>query len=118
MVPAALCRAVWVGPFSESLHTARCQFGKTKVQHLHKTVRTEHDVLGFQIAVNDSGAVGSNQSRCNLNRYVERLTHGKRCTAQVRTKRFAFDELHRKVLGAGVCLADRVDVADVGMIQR
>src|ERR1700732_4938507 len=44
--------------------------GQAKVWHLHETVFRDHDVAGFQIAMDDPGGVGFGQSVGNLTAYA------------------------------------------------
>src|SRR5262245_40704371 len=34
------------------------QFGEAKVEQLHQSIRSDHDVLGFQVAMHDSRLMG------------------------------------------------------------
>ena len=50
------------------------QFGQTEVEHLHGTIRADHDVGRFQIAMDDAARVRSGQSVCDRNGNTQHLS--------------------------------------------
>ncbi len=47
------------------------QLGETKVEKLYHAIRSDHDVLGFDVAVNDAVLVSGGECACDLYRHVE-----------------------------------------------
>ena len=49
------------------------QLGQAKVEHLRIAVRSQHDVLGLDVAMNDSGSVRGAERAGDLNRRLDNL---------------------------------------------
>ena len=49
------------------------QFRQTEIENFHVAIRPQHDVLGLDIAMNDSRCMSGCQSVGNLNRDLQRL---------------------------------------------
>jgi nucleotidyltransferase/DNA polymerase involved in DNA repair len=85
------------------------------VKYLHDTIAAQHDVLGLDIAVNDTRLMSGAQGRCNLNR-----NPGNFANAELRIQHSLSQSLALDVLCGhevdGVCLADLVDGDDVWVI--
>jgi predicted GTPase len=62
--------------------------------------------------------MGNAEGRRNLNRNVQRLTQGESCRRESLPEGVPFDVLHRDVVLALTRLIERVDRADVGVIER
>ncbi len=77
----------------------------------------QHDVAGFQVAVDDATAVGFFEAFANLDPAPERLLRRERAFLQGVGQGFSFQVLHDQKVAA-VLVADVVEGADVGMIQR
>ena len=86
-----------------------------EVEHLHVTVRQQHDVLGFEIAVNHAGGVRHGQ--CAHHLFGDAHAGGPIETSPQRIAQAApVNQLEDQIIG----VVDRdvvVDAADVGMIE-
>ena len=100
------------------LGTGGCELCESEIQHLHEPVRPEHHVLGLDVAVNDASGVCGGQRGGHLDSDVERLTHRQPGRAEPSSEGLALHVLHRDVVLVLVGLTERVDRADVGVIQR
>src|SRR6185503_20345788 len=81
---------------------------ESEVEHLREAITAEHQVLGFEIAMNDAELVSARETRCDLNRDIERLSQLQPVLCDLLANGVAFDVLHRDVRPA-VVLADFVD---------
>jgi hypothetical protein len=97
---------------------SRRELGQAKVQHLQDAVRPEHDVLGFDVAVDDPRGMRDAQRRGDLNGDVKGLTHGEPRRGESSPKGLSLDVLHRDVVLALARLVQRVNRADVRVIER
>src|SRR5688572_15996213 len=88
---------------------------KPKVQYLHDPVITDHDVLGLDIAVNDSLAVRRAKARSDLGGVLEQLI-GRESSLHQLSEGLALDQLRRDERTA-VDIADLVDGEYVRMIE-
>jgi len=91
--------------------------GKPKVQNLGVPPLSDENVRRLDIAVNDSLAVRSFQRVCNLDADIQQQfqIHGTSRDAMLQSR--PIEEFHHQV-GLPVLLANFVNRADVGMIQR
>lgn len=97
------------------------EFGETEIQHLHQAVVPQHDVLGFDVAVRDAGAVGGHERAADLHRNFDRFCNRQSSTGQMLSQRLPSDEFHRDEVGFagfGPHLTDLVDCQDVRMVER
>ncbi len=104
------------GQRARSARAVRAQLGQAEVEQLDARLR-QHHVLWFQVAVDDSRAVGLVQGARDLDAVAEHLVDGKRALLQPLGERLAIDVFHDEV-DDPVLLAHVVDRADVGMVQR
>ena len=63
-----------------------------EVENFRVSVMSKHDVLWFDIAMDDSGVVGGGQSACYLNGNINRFTHRQASTVKLLPQCFAFDQ--------------------------
>ena len=89
---------------------------KTEVQDLDQAVVRHHQIVGLQIAVDDTRSVGLAEPVADLGGNGDRLRDGERAVLEERPQRSPLDELHRDIGGALV-LGDVVNGDDVGMVQ-
>ena len=73
------------------------QLGEAEVQDLRHTLASEHHVLGLQIAVDDSGVVGTGQAICDLCGDGNEATNRQWTIHQHIAQRPTGDELHGDV---------------------
>lgn len=90
--------------------------GYAEVENLHAVARGEHDVFGFDVAVNDAFFVGGLQSVAALSGDGEKFVGGDG-PFEAMAEGFAFDELHHDPEFTGV-FDDVVDGTDVWVIER
>ena len=99
----------------------RDRFGELRepeVEDLDVAVLRDHQVLGLQIPVDDSGRVRLGEALGDLDAVVEQLFRRQGIARDDElAQRLALDELHRDVEGT-VGLADVVDREDVRVVQR
>ena len=89
-----------------------------EVQDLDRAVRTQLDVGGLQIAVNDAALVGRFQPFRNLFRDRQRLVDRNRARCAMRSCSVgSFDELQHERLNA-IGVFETVNRRDVRMVQR
>ena len=87
--------------------------GKTKVENPCVPVAVNHDVLRFQIAVENPNVVGRSESSADLASELNRLVYRQAADAAEQGREFfALDVLHRKKM-APISFADVVNAADV-----
>ena len=71
------------------------EFGEAEVEDLHVAFGADHDVLGFDVAMDDACFVCGNECFGNLNRDVEHVAEFHSVAAHALAQRHAFDVLHR-----------------------
>ena len=91
------------------------QFGNPEVEHLRVSVRSQHDVLRFDVAVHDAGFVRGSQRRGHLHGNFQRGVQIHPPARERRAQRHAFDELRRDELPVSL-RADLVNRQNVRMI--
>ncbi len=116
--PASVCTIVRVASGASDDKLARCELGQAEVEHLHEAVAPDDDVLGLQVAMHDPERVRRADPGGNLDRDVERLPQRRRLRLQEVPQRVALDVFHRDERLTGGGLTERVDDADVGMVER
>ena len=88
-----------------------------EVEHLRLTARGQHDVVRFDVPMDDAAVVRVAQRIGHLCRDGERLCGRQRAARKRCGECLALDGLHDDE-GAALGFADIVDRADVGMIER
>ena len=83
-----------------------------EVQDLHAPVAEQEDVVGFQIAMDDTLVVSGRETAGHLNGAVGRFTDRQRTLGETLAQRLAVEELHHRVRVAvlGAHVEDRQDV--------
>ena len=92
-------------------------FRETEVEHLDHSVGRDLDVGGFEIAMDDPGAVGGIERADNLLRDGHSLRERQRTPAHALVQRVTLDQLEHKGRHAAGVL-ETVDSPDVRMIER
>ena len=87
-----------------------------EVEHLGDAIRPQHHVLGFDVSMNDAGAMRGGQRARDLNGNINGLSQAEPGVLQPLTHRLAFDELRRDEASAFL-RAYFVDGDDVRMIE-
>lgn len=90
---------------------------KAEIEHLHPAIRSEHDVAGLEIAVDDSLLVGDGESRGDLSGERKGLRDGKHAPCEQRGESLALDVLEHEIVGA-VPLFEAVDCANAGVTHE
>ena len=90
------------------------QLGQAEVEDLDDAIAGDHDVLGFQVPVDDAGRVGLGQPLGDLRRDRQDLAEGERGPGGELPKGLSFDELHGNE-GSLIRFRDLEDGDDVGM---
>ena len=49
------------------------EFGNPEIEHLHVSIRAQHDVFGFDVAMQDPAFVCGRQGRADLDSDVQRI---------------------------------------------
>lgn len=93
------------------------QFGEAEIQDLGLPARGEKDVGGLDIPVHDAFGVRRVQSIGDLNAQVQQLPQLQRLATDAFPQRLPFQQLHDKE-GAALVLANVIEGADIGVIQR
>ena len=91
--------------------------GQAEVEHLDLSARRDEDVAGLEIAVDDALGMRRLERVGHADGQVQHDGHREWPPPNRGPQRLAFDQLHRDEMLA-VVLADVVDGADVGVIQR
>src|SRR6266567_4338978 len=93
------------------------QLGNPEVEHLYVSVRSQHDVLRFDVAVHDTGIMRGSQRRSYLhgNFQCPMRTHSPGHEGGAKSD--AFDELRRNELHLSL-RADLINSQNVWMIER
>ena len=94
----------------------RQRLGQTEIEHLHGAIRTQLDVCGLQVAVNDALLVRRLERIRNLTGDRQRLVERQRTLRDAIRKRRTFDELEHQRL-TSLHVLETVDGADVRMIE-
>ena len=93
------------------------QFRQAEIQHLGGAVRGNHQVLGLQIAMNDSDLVRFGESVGDLRRDGDRLAKWNRAGGEQRAHRLATHQFHGDIVRA-VHVPEFINRDNVGMIKR
>src|SRR5262249_52463469 len=93
------------------------QFGKAEIENFHVTVRTDHDVLRFDVAMDDARRVRRRQRADDLRRYIESLTDHQFGPRHSPAQRGALNELGGDEMPAAG-FTDLKNRDDVGMVER
>ena len=116
VVAALHCPAAW--PKARVRQMRRHDLlGEAEVHDLHVPLRRHHHVGGLEVAMDDAAAMGGVERLGQLVRDVDHLAHGQQRAARGGVQRLALDVLHHDE-DAAVGVADLVDLADEGMIER
>ena len=91
-----------------------CDGSQPEIQHFHESVRAQHDVFGFDVAVNDARRVRRIQRIGDLHGDVQRVKLRQGFAFDSPAQRFAFDVVAGDVMNA-LMLADVVNRNDVRM---
>jgi hypothetical protein len=90
--------------------------GETEVKDLHPALGGDHDVVGFQVAVDDAVAVGVGERLGDRDRGADPFPDRHRPAADAVPQGLPLDQLHDQELDP-VLLADLVDDGDAGVVQ-
>src|SRR3954452_659006 len=74
------------------------KFCNAKIEHLHVSVRPEHDVLRLDVAMDNSRVVSSGECTCHLNGDVNSFNQLHSAVRQMLTQRLAFDQFAGDVM--------------------
>src|SRR5438105_3185022 len=114
----SLVRVLCQTPAHDSLQVVRrYRYQIFNLLRLRVPVSRNHDVLGFQITMNDAGGVSLCQTLSHLLQISQELSEFGSLPINLFAQREAVDILHRNEMHTLV-LADFVDVRDVRMIER
>ena len=94
-------------------------FGKLcnpEIEHLHIAVGTQHDILRFDVAMDNAGAVCGAKRARDLRGDIQCLLKRNGTLRHSLTQGGALDELGRDVM-SGIGLSDLVNGDDIGMVQ-
>src|SRR6266567_9405198 len=91
------------------------QLGNPEVEHLYVSVRPQHDVLRFDVAVHDTGIMRGSQRRSYLHGDFQRPLRPHSPGYEGGAKGDAFDELRRNELPVSF-RADLINSENVRMI--
>src|SRR5262245_60291171 len=94
----------------------RLQLAQPKIEDLDDTVRTDHDIFGFHVTVNNPCLMCDRQSARNLRSYVQRVGYRHNAGGQPLEQRSAVDQLEDQEVNP-VALFQRMDRGDVGVIE-
>ncbi len=109
---------IWVGA-SESVSSEVAlprEFSETEIEHLNDAVAAQHDVVGFDVAMNDADGVRGGKCARDLDSDVDNVGAGERSASDPVAQRFAVDELRDDEMLC-VDLVDLVDRENVWMVQ-
>ena len=104
-----------IGGVSERIR--RRGFREAEVEHLHRAIRSQLDVRGLQIAVDDALFVCRLERVGNLPCDRERLVERNRAAGDSLREVLALDQLHDQRRGV-TRLLEAVDLRDVRVVQR
>ena len=88
------------------------RFAKTEIQHLHVAIETNHDVCGFQVAMDNARTMRCAKRLQHLPCNLEAALHGGRAFEPI-AQGFALHQFRHQVVGADV-----VKRADIRMVER
>src|SRR5262249_11980795 len=74
------------------------KFCNSEVEHFHVSVRSKHDVLRLDVAMNNSRLVSSRERACHLDGDINSFTQLHRSTSQAITQCLAFDQFAGDVM--------------------
>ena len=80
-------------PGGESCRSGGGELGYAKVQNFHNAIAAKHDVVGFDVAMDNAHAVSGTKSGGDLNTNIDRLGGFKRHNPHSRAQGLAFNEL-------------------------
>ena len=104
--------------FSLRLAAVRlCEFRNAEVENLYATIFGDEDVVGLEIAMNDSFLMRGRQTAGDLARIVDRSTLCKRRPSHSLAHGLALEQL-RDNIGRAIVRADVMHDEDVRMIER
>ena len=83
----------------------------------HEAILPQHDVLGFDVAVNDAGGVRGFERHRDLDRDAESFVEFQRLAPETVAQRFAFDVFRGDVILISR-FANLVDSEYIGVVQR
>src|SRR5438132_8921223 len=92
------------------------KFRQAEIQDLHDPVATKHDVVRFDVPMNDAGLVSSRKRAGNLRGHTKRVAEFDRRTSDAIAQGLAIDVFSGYEVD-GIALIDLIDSDDVGMIQ-
>ena len=92
------------------------QLREAEIEDLDEAVAGDHDVLGFQVPVNDARGMSLGQPVGHLSANREQLAERKRTAIELLPQRLSVHQLHDDERG-GIAEPDLVDRHDVGMVQ-
>src|SRR5690349_24006979 len=93
------------------------EFRETEVENLYVTFGTDHDVLGFDVTMNNAGVVRCCECVGNLDRDVEYVAELQRLASDALPQSHAFDVFHRDEGTAVFRFPNLMDHADIWMAQ-
>src|SRR5204863_1808289 len=96
----------------------RGQFGDAEVEDLETAVAREKNIVGFQIAMNDSLVVRGRESLRHLQRRVDRFARRERTALESAAQRLAFEQLADEKRCAARVDADVVDGQQIRMLEE
>src|SRR5262249_980480 len=111
------CRTSDGFPGTGGVRTVACQFRQAKIEDFELSALSKEQIGGLYVAMDDSFCMGGIETVGELNRDFQHRTECKRLTVQLLVETLSFQEFHGNKRPA-VRLADFVDRADVGMVQR
>ena len=92
-------------------------FGEAEVENFCLAARSDEDIRGLDIAMNDAAGMSGVERIGNLNREIEERGKRNRAAADSFAERLAFEQLHDEKWAA-IRFAYVEERADAGMIQR
>ena len=95
-----------------------CDAGQAEVGHFHFAAAGEHDVLGFDVAVDDALARRFGECGSHLAEDIERELRRERSAAANDFAKIAAGDVFLGDVVDAVFLADFVDLHDAGMHKR
>ena len=93
------------------------QLRQAEIEDLDKAVAGDHEVLGFQVPVNDARGMSLGQTVGDLSGNRKQLAQRKRADIEQLPQRLSIHQLHDDE-GGGIAPPDLVDGHDIGMVQR
>ena len=100
-------------------HLRMRQLGQAEIQHLHRSALGNKDICRLDVAMDNAFSMGGVERIGQLNAPVQQAIQRQPARAQTTIQGVALQQLHgdkrlRRLAG----LLDRVNRADVGMVQR